>query len=382
MTSSPEQSGSFEVVRRGYARAQVEAALRDLEQRVVAAENARRMAEQHAASATQELRQVKAATPVDGLPAVPESFGLRAERVLRLAEHEASEIRAAAGRDAAATRQAVAREIEAGREAADRAAAEVRAAAAREAAEVRAAATREAAELMGRAHTDAAAARAEAAAGRAALAAERESLTAERATSREQTAGLEALRVGIRGELARLHAVLGAELRGIEEPAAAAGQPAVPVAPPVVPPQTRPDAEQPHGDAAAPRTGGDTAQAEPAVDAGPRPWAAGEQPGFEASRTQFLKVIPAASDAPGPGGAGSPEPHTGPDRSEHPVWTPTPGTADLFANTPTDVRVPAQRTAPGADAAPAPAEDATPPAEQDPQVPGDPDGNRHALRTG
>ncbi|WP_345426613.1 hypothetical protein [Pseudonocardia xishanensis] len=190
------RSGDFEVVRRGYARDQVDALVRELERRAQVAENARRMAEQHAAGIAEELRVLRAGTSAEGLPAAPQSFGFRAEKVVRLAEREASDIRAAAERQAEAAR--------------------------REAAEIRSAATREAASLLERAHSDAAAARADADAERAAAAAGRAESAALRVQVERGAAELRALRGSVREELSRLHGLLGAQLAGLAEPHAPA----------------------------------------------------------------------------------------------------------------------------------------------------------------
>jgi cell division septum initiation protein DivIVA len=217
VASDPEPvnaSGAFEVVRRGYARDQVDAQLHELERRVLAAENARRMAEQHAASMAEELRLLRAGTSAEGLPATPQSFGFRAEKVVRLAEREAADTRAAAQRDADALREAAMREV-----------GEIQAAARREAAEIRAAGTREAAELMERAHADAAQARADAAAERSAVAASREQSAALREQVEREGAQVRDLRGAVRGELARLHALLGAQLQGLSQPARSAEPP-------------------------------------------------------------------------------------------------------------------------------------------------------------
>lgn len=191
-----EQSGAFEVVRRGYARDQVDALVRELERRAQVAENGRRMAEQHAAAMAEDLRVLRAGTAAEGLPAAPQSFGFRAEKVVRLAEREAAELRAAAQRDVDAILEAGMREV----------------------AELRAAATREAADLMERAHADAAAARADADAERAAAAAGRAEHTAVRAQVERSGAELRALRAAVRTELARVHDLIGAQLKGLAEP--------------------------------------------------------------------------------------------------------------------------------------------------------------------
>ncbi|MCF7553351.1 hypothetical protein [Pseudonocardia sp. WMMC193] len=260
-----EQSGAFEVVRRGYARDQVDALVRELERRAQVAENGRRMAEQHAAAMAEDLRVLRAGTAAEGLPVAPQSFGFRAEKVVRLAEREAAELRAAAQRDVDAILEAGMREV----------------------AELRAAATREAADLMERAHADAAAARADADAERAAAAAGRAEHAAVRAQVERSGAELRALRAAVRTELARVHDLLGAQLKGLAEPLA--------------------------GPSGAP------------TDA-PRDEAAADAPD-EQAETGVLPVAPRAEG-----------------ETTRPVWTATPGTADLFDTPPRPApRVPEPR---------------------------------------
>src|SRR5919202_4567969 len=68
--------------------------------RVNAAETARKAAEQHARALEGELRTARAQQP-DG-PISQESFGFRAEKILRLAEHEAADVRSRAANEATA----------------------------------------------------------------------------------------------------------------------------------------------------------------------------------------------------------------------------------------------------------------------------------------
>jgi vacuolar-type H+-ATPase subunit H len=91
---------SFDIVRRGYDRDQVDAQMRELRERVGAAESARKAAEQHARAVEGELRTTRAQQP-DG-PISQESFGFRAEKILRLAEHEAADVRNRAANEATA----------------------------------------------------------------------------------------------------------------------------------------------------------------------------------------------------------------------------------------------------------------------------------------
>jgi cell division septum initiation protein DivIVA len=106
VTISPTQQAvpgnggaSFDISRRGYDRDQVDAQLAELRQRLSVAESARRAAEQHALATEDELRTARTASePVMS----QESFGFRAEKILRLAEHEAADVRGRAANEAAA----------------------------------------------------------------------------------------------------------------------------------------------------------------------------------------------------------------------------------------------------------------------------------------
>jgi cell division septum initiation protein DivIVA len=83
----------FEFVRRGYDRLQVDARIHELQTRLAAAEAARDAAEQRAKAGEQRAGEA---------PAKPESFGFRAEKILRLAEHEAADVRSRATSEATA----------------------------------------------------------------------------------------------------------------------------------------------------------------------------------------------------------------------------------------------------------------------------------------
>ena len=94
---------SFDIVRRGYDRDQVDAQLRELRERLAAAESSRQTAEHHARATEDELRAARtqggAAAP-EAAPISQESFGFRAEKILRLAEHEAADVRGRAASEA------------------------------------------------------------------------------------------------------------------------------------------------------------------------------------------------------------------------------------------------------------------------------------------
>ncbi|GAA1329701.1 hypothetical protein [Pseudonocardia xinjiangensis] len=100
-SSSPSPGGaSFDVVRRGYDRDQVDAQMRELRDRLATAEAARQGAEQHARATEKEMRARAAAQ--GEAPMSQESFGFRAEKILRLAEREAADVRNRAANEATA----------------------------------------------------------------------------------------------------------------------------------------------------------------------------------------------------------------------------------------------------------------------------------------
>jgi hypothetical protein len=86
----------FEVVRRGYDRDQVDAQLRELRDRLNAAESGRQAAEKRARDGESDKRSSRSDAPAQ------ESFGFRAEKILRLAEHEAADVRSRAASEATA----------------------------------------------------------------------------------------------------------------------------------------------------------------------------------------------------------------------------------------------------------------------------------------
>jgi cell division septum initiation protein DivIVA len=113
-----QRAPRFVTVMRGYDRVEVDEHLRSTERVVAklraelaASEARRRRAEERADSLENEIRDAR--TRLDSTSVPPEGgFGVRAEKLLRLAEQEASELRAAAGREAAAVRQEVRAEAE------------------------------------------------------------------------------------------------------------------------------------------------------------------------------------------------------------------------------------------------------------------------------
>lgn len=225
----------FDVVRRGYDRDQVDAQLRELRERLSAAETARVTAEQHARATEDELRTARA-KGAGGEPAPSESFGFRAEKILRLAEHEASDVRARAAKEATAVveqaradaeqhrhdveQKLIARSAELDQEAAQRSVALTERE--QQSSSMLAAARDEAARITRDAEKAA-----EALLGDARARAEELRNRSEQDTRRHRDAADQELRrIGsahdsVRSEMARLHALLGGEL-GI---APAPGQP-------------------------------------------------------------------------------------------------------------------------------------------------------------
>lgn len=222
----PIPSGSpFDVVRRGYDRDQVDAQLRELRERLSAAETARVTAEQHARATEDELRAARAKGSSE--PVASESFGFRAEKILRLAEHEAADVRGRAAKEATAVvekaradaerhrheveQKLIARSTELDQEAAQRnvainereqQATSVLAAARDEAARITADAEKAAETLLGDART-----RAE----------ELRNRSEQDARRRREAADQELRRIGsahdgVRAEMTRLHTLLGGEL--------------------------------------------------------------------------------------------------------------------------------------------------------------------------
>lgn len=101
----PAPGARFDVVIRGYERDQVDAFVRSaladgesLRDALAAAEEKYDRVQRRAAEVETENQALRRSTPTD---AVESGFGVRAERLLRLAETEAAELRAQAARDAA-----------------------------------------------------------------------------------------------------------------------------------------------------------------------------------------------------------------------------------------------------------------------------------------
>lgn len=174
---------SFEVARRGYRAPQVDVWVEETLRRIETLEAERDDARRQAASLQGSLDEMR------GRETAPDTFGARAERILRMAEHDAHQRRERAESDAGDIRELAHSEAE-------RTIAQARA----EAARIRA----EADQTFARARADLAAARRDA------------DLRVDTAASMNEH--VQSLRSAIRGEVARLHAALGAELRALDTP--------------------------------------------------------------------------------------------------------------------------------------------------------------------
>ena len=99
----------FDTVLRGYERRQVDeyvAKAKDevskLKEELAEAQRKRRLANEHAEATERELRDVRAKSAHSEPRSVEDSFGYRAEKLLRIAEQEAAEVRTHASRESAA----------------------------------------------------------------------------------------------------------------------------------------------------------------------------------------------------------------------------------------------------------------------------------------
>ena len=113
----PERA-RFVTVVRGYDRVEVDDFVGEMDRLVArlradlaAAEDRRRQAEQRAETLETENRSARARADVAANPP-EEGFGVRAERLLRLAEQEAAEVRSGAAEEAATMRQRLREDIE------------------------------------------------------------------------------------------------------------------------------------------------------------------------------------------------------------------------------------------------------------------------------
>jgi hypothetical protein len=105
--SSPDQP--FDTVLRGYERRQVDefvsrlkGELAQLKDELTDAQRKRRLANEHAEATERELRDLRAKSAHSEPRSVEDSFGYRAEKLLRIAEQEAAEVRTHASRESAA----------------------------------------------------------------------------------------------------------------------------------------------------------------------------------------------------------------------------------------------------------------------------------------
>lgn len=104
-------NASFDLVRRGYEPRQVDERLRFLGAELAAAEQALGSAQERAASAEQQLTRMRTQLGTrDREPSA--NFGERVERILRLAEEEAEEVRTRAAEQATETVRAARAEAE------------------------------------------------------------------------------------------------------------------------------------------------------------------------------------------------------------------------------------------------------------------------------
>jgi cell division septum initiation protein DivIVA len=107
--SQNSASQAFDTVLRGYERRQVDdyvAKAKDevakLKDELAEAQRKRRLATEHAEATERELRDVRAKSAHSEPRSVEDSFGYRAEKLLRIAEQEAAEVRTHASRESAA----------------------------------------------------------------------------------------------------------------------------------------------------------------------------------------------------------------------------------------------------------------------------------------
>lgn len=109
-SSSPggSESQQFDTVLRGYERRQVDEFVVEknkeiawLKMEVAEAHRQRRLATEHAEGTETELRELRANSAHTEPASIEDSFGYRAEKLLRMAEQEAAEVRSQASRESA-----------------------------------------------------------------------------------------------------------------------------------------------------------------------------------------------------------------------------------------------------------------------------------------
>jgi hypothetical protein len=105
-TESPQQQ--FDTVLRGYERRQVDEFVVErnkelawLKMELAEAHRQRRLATEHAEGTEAEMRDLRASSAHSEPAAIEDSFGYRAEKLLRMAEQEAAEVRTQASRESA-----------------------------------------------------------------------------------------------------------------------------------------------------------------------------------------------------------------------------------------------------------------------------------------
>lgn len=105
--SSYDRPPQFDLVRRGYDRRQVDEQLDALRAALEQAQRTAQTAEHHANMTETELREATEQLNAQRVEHQENSFGFRVEKIIRLAEEEAREIRSQAAADAEAHRSAV-----------------------------------------------------------------------------------------------------------------------------------------------------------------------------------------------------------------------------------------------------------------------------------
>lgn len=107
--SPPPPDQSFDTVLRGYERRQVDdfvsrlkSELAQVKDELTDAQHKRLLADEHAEATERELRDLRAKSAHSEPRSVEDSFGYRAEKLLRIAEQEAAEVRTHASRESAA----------------------------------------------------------------------------------------------------------------------------------------------------------------------------------------------------------------------------------------------------------------------------------------
>ena len=107
-TSGSDHQQQFDTVLRGYERRQVDEFVVEknkelawLKMELAEAHRQRRLATEHAEGTETELRELRASSAHSEPASIEDSFGYRAEKLLRMAEQEAAEVRSQASRESA-----------------------------------------------------------------------------------------------------------------------------------------------------------------------------------------------------------------------------------------------------------------------------------------